>query len=152
MILAGGIVAIGLACFGLAALARPRPGRTGTGRSSRGLAALAGAAAVAMYVWGALHIVGALIEAESGGADSSPAPACVRAGGVGNAAHVDGYRIDYLPVRFVCHLEKGGGSFTADSAPRYVAPAVLGLGLTAVALPILTAFASECRLRRKESA
>ncbi|GAA2261133.1 MULTISPECIES: hypothetical protein [Kitasatospora] len=152
IILAGGIVAVGLICLGCATLTRRRTGHSSVGRTSHGLATLAGAAAAAVYVWGALHVVGPLMEAEGGGADSSPAPACVRAGGVDQAAHVDGYRIEYLPIRLVCHLDKGGGSFTADSAPGYVAPAVLGLGLTAVALPILTAFAAEYRSRRKAPA
>ncbi|MFD7894534.1 hypothetical protein [Streptomyces sp. NPDC059743] len=144
IILIGAIVAVGLTGYGFATLTRHRAERPGVVVAARGVAAFAGAGAVALYVWGALHAVGAVLEAEDGGTSSVPTRECIRAGGTERAAEVDGYRIEYLPVRFVCHID-GGGSYATSGGPGYIGPAALVLALTAVALPVLT----EYRPRKK---
>ncbi|PJE97563.1 hypothetical protein CUT44_12570 [Streptomyces carminius] len=103
----------------------------------RAAALLAGVGAVTLYVWGLLHLAGAVAEAEDGGTDSSPLRPCHTADAQA-ASHVDGYRVSYVPLRFECGLT-GGGAYDAPVVPGYVNPAVALLGLTAVACGILAA-------------
>lgn len=96
----------------------------------RSLAAILGAVAAALYTWGLLHVAGAVIDAEDGGADSSPLRPCRTPGQWERALHVVDYTVDYVPLRFVCET-KGGGSYAAESVPGYVNPGVLGSVLAA---------------------
>jgi len=94
----------------------------------RFVAVLLGAGAVALYAWGLLHVAGAVVDAEDGGADSSPLRPCRTR--PERAVHVVDYTVDYLPLRFVCETNDGG-SYAAESVPDYINPAVLGLALAA---------------------
>ncbi|MEU4553357.1 hypothetical protein [Micromonospora violae] len=133
-----------LAALGAAALATVlavRGVRTAARRSGppgwlRAVALLAGAGAVAMYAWGLLHLGYAVMRAEDGGAGSAPAGPC-REGGSQLASMVDGYGVDFLPLRFECHLS-GGGTYVTSSVPGYVNQAAAALGLITAGCAVLT--------------
>ncbi|MFF7282123.1 hypothetical protein [Streptomyces griseorubiginosus] len=110
----------------------------------RGVAALAGALAVAMYVWGLLHLLGAVLEAEDGGAGSAPLPPC-RSGE--QAAQVVDYSVGFLPLSFECELKGGGGYEAADVLPGYVNPVAVGLALAGVGCAVASGYLTELRLR-----
>lgn len=99
----------------------------------RKLAIVAGLAAFALYLWGLLHVLGALLEAEDGGTDSSPLRPCRTTGWQYDkkAQSVTDYSVDFVPLRFVCETSDGG-SYVADTVPGYVNPAVFGLVLAAL--------------------
>lgn len=111
----------------------------------RGLALLSGALAVALYCWGLLHVFGAVLEAEDGGADSAPARPCRTTPTKGVEA-VD-YTIEYVPLRFVCET-RGGGSYVSDRVPGYVNPGALGFALAGVALAVGAGYEAELAARR----
>jgi len=113
--------------------------------SLRGLAVLAGTAAVAVYTWGLLHIAGAVLEAEDGGTGSAPLPPCRSSE---QAVHVVDYSVSYVPLSFVCELKDGGG-YTAEVVPAYVNPVALGLALTAAGCGLTSAYVQELRLRAR---
>ncbi|MEH0929234.1 hypothetical protein [Micromonospora sp. CPCC 205558] len=106
----------------------------------RAAALLFGAGAVAMYAWGLLHLSYAVLQAEDGGAGSSPVEPC-RQAGPQMAGLVDGYDVSFLPLRFECRLT-GGGTYVTSSVPGYVTQSTIALGLISVicgALPVRTA-------------
>ncbi|MFE2216416.1 hypothetical protein ACFW93_31310 [Streptomyces canus] len=109
----------------------------------RGFAALAGAVAAAVYAWGLLYVAGAVLEAEDGGADSSPIRPC-RADA--RAVHVIDYSVGFLPLSFVCETSDGG-SYPADEVPAYVTPAAVGLAVAAAGCAIASGYVAELRLR-----
>ena len=109
----------------------------------RGFAALAGSLAMAVYMWGLLHLLFAVMQAEDGGTGSAPLPPC-RSGE--QAAHVIDYSVGYLPLSFVCELKEGGG-YEADVIPGYVNPGAVGLALAAVGSAVASAYVTELRLR-----
>ncbi|MEV6398872.1 hypothetical protein AB0M39_29500 [Streptomyces sp. NPDC051907] len=143
IILVGLITAAGLFGYGGSTLARRGDGRSGTGGLLRSLAAFAGAATAALYVWGSLHLLGAFLDTEGMGATTFQE--CLDAGGAEKAAKVDGYEVEYLPIRYVCRIDEGG-SYTA-AVPGYVNPAMLASAASAVALAVAAAVASERRDR-----
>lgn len=108
-----------------------------------GFAALAGAVAAALYAWGLLHVGGAILEAEDGGADSSPIVPC-RADA--RAARVVDYSASFLPLDFVCETDDGD-SYRAGEVPGYVSPAAVGFALAAAGLAVASGYVSEMRLR-----
>lgn len=140
---AGLIAAFALAGYGLRTL-----GGTGLRRADRavwlrGLGALMGAATAALYVWGLLHVVGAVMDAEDGGTDSAPIRPC-RTPGWQEWARDPGitdYTVSYLPLRFVCETGDGG-SYVTGHVPRYLNPAVASCALATVALAGFTALAT----------
>ena len=103
----------------------------------RKLAFAAGLAAFALYLWGLLYVLGAILQAEDGGADSSPVLPCRTTNGqIGGpadprAAQVVDYSVDFVPLGFVCETT-GGGSYVTNTVPGYVNPAVYGLVLAAL--------------------
>jgi hypothetical protein len=103
----------------------------------RKLAFAAGLAAFALYLWGLLSVLGAIVQAEDGGADSSPILPCRTTNGQEGgpedprAAQVVDYSVDFAPLRFVCETT-GGGGYVTDTVPGYVNPAVFGLVLAAL--------------------
>ncbi|MFJ9246962.1 hypothetical protein [Streptomyces sp. NPDC101776] len=99
----------------------------------RKLAGAAGLVAFALYLWGLLNIMGALLEVGDGGNDSSPLRPCRTADWQYDqrVLSVTGYSVDFVPLRFVCKT-KDGGSFVSGTVPGYVNPAVFGLVLTAL--------------------
>lgn len=139
--LAGVAVAIVLAAYGLVTVGKSK----GSSRKGRLLAAalLAGAGAVSVYVWGMLHLLGAVFEAEDDGTDSSPLRPC-REAGLEAAYPIDGYDVDYVPLRFNCQID-GRTAYTISTVPGYVNPATSVLGLLAAILGVLAAATAETR-------
>jgi hypothetical protein len=143
------ITAVVLLGRGFGALGRHGIRRSGPGVLLRGLACVAGGAALVLYVWGMLHVALAILDAEDGGTDSAPIRPCRTAGWVERERSDGGivdYTVDYIPLRFVCETQ-GGGSYAPDRVPGYLNPAVLGIGLTAVGLAVAAALESEYRAR-----
>jgi hypothetical protein len=99
----------------------------------RKLAGAAGLAAFALYLWGLLHIMGALLEVGDGGTDSSPLRPCRTDGRQYDkkVLSVTDYSVDFVPLRFVCE-QSDGGSYVSDTVPGYVNRAVGGLTLAAL--------------------
>ncbi|MEV5784934.1 hypothetical protein ACGFWD_23270 [Streptomyces sp. NPDC048448] len=151
LLLPGGLVAcVALAGYGFGRLGRPGAERADGGGRLRGPAALVGAAAVAVYVWGLLHVAGAVLAAEDGGTDSAPIRPCRTPGWQEWARDpgITGYTVSYLPVRFVC--ETGDGArYATGHVPRYVNPAFFCLAVAAVALAGTAALDTERRARRR---
>ncbi|MFJ8533152.1 hypothetical protein [Streptomyces sp. NPDC093591] len=143
------IVAVGLCGYGGRTLSDHGLRRAGAPAVLRGVAALAGAGACALYAWGLLAVCGAVMTAEDGGTDSSPPRSCRTAGW--SERHQQGieivdYKVTYVPLGFVCETSDGG-SYDNGDVPGYVNPAVLGLGLTAAGGAIGSGYASELRAR-----
>ncbi|MEW2119297.1 hypothetical protein AB0945_29735 [Streptomyces sp. NPDC005474] len=111
------------------------------------LALISGALALALYCWGLLHLLGAVLAAEDGGADSAPLRPCRSVGGGGGGGQVSGYSVDYVPLRFVCET-RGGGSYLSDQVPAYVNPGALGFALAGTALGVGAGYEAESRARR----
>lgn len=123
--LAGAVTAVVLAVRALLAGIRRRGWK-------RVAILLACSGAVALYVWGVLHLVGAVAEAEDGGTDSSPLRPC-REGGYQITSQVVGYDVNYLWLSFDCRLSDGG-AYKPSVVPGYVNPAALFLGVSALVL------------------
>ncbi|MFD8422837.1 hypothetical protein [Streptomyces sp. NPDC059466] len=154
LLLPGGLVAcVALTGYGLRRLARPGTGGADGAGRLRGPAALVGAAAVALYVWGLLHVAGAVLAAEDGGTDSAPIRPCRTPGWQEWARDpgITGYTVSYLPLRFVCETGDGG-RYASGHVPRYVNPAFFCLAATAVALTGAAALDTERRARRSTPA
>ena len=124
--LTAAVVATILTARGIAALRR-RGWR-------RAAARLAGAAALSVHAWGMLHVLGAVLEAEDGGAGGSPLGPC-RAAGERNVGQVVGYEVGYGWLSFDCRLSDGG-TYATSAVPGWINPAAAGLGVTAVALAV----------------
>ncbi|WP_413799503.1 hypothetical protein [Streptomyces iranensis] len=71
-------------------------------------------ATIALYAWGALHVM--FMESDNMREE------CAEAGGAAKAAQVDRYSASYLPLRFTCRIDEGG-SYDA-AVPGYVNPAM----------------------------
>ncbi|KPI03260.1 hypothetical protein OK006_0755 [Actinobacteria bacterium OK006] len=131
LLVPGGLVAasafVGY-CFGT--LGRIGPRQADRVVWLRALAALMGAATAVLYVWGLLHLVGAVMDAEENGTDSAPMRPC-RTPGWEERAQDPGivdYTVRYLPIRFVCETEDGD-SYVTGAVPGYLNPGVLGFAL-----------------------
>ncbi|MFJ7078117.1 hypothetical protein [Streptomyces sp. NPDC098781] len=143
------IAAVGLAGYGGRTLADRHDRRTGVPGALRGLAALAGAGAFALYAWGLLAVCGAVMAAEDGGTDSSPARSCRTAGWWERhqrGIEIVDHSVTYVPLGFVCETSDGGSYDTGD-VPGYVNPAVLVLALSAAGCAIGAGYVSELRAR-----
>lgn len=88
------------------------------------------AIAVGVYAWGLLHVTGAVLSAEDGGTNSIPIPPCRTPGWEHRAEAISGYRVEYVPLRFVCETDDVGDYST--SVPGRVNPVSFLLGLGAV--------------------
>ncbi|MEO3978660.1 hypothetical protein [Streptomyces sp. CAU 1734] len=97
-------------------------------------------AAIALYVWGALHLV--LLD------ETAQSESCRNTGGPQQAARVDGYIGEYVPLRLVCHISEGGSYTTA--VPGYVNPGVAILVLAALVTGGVAA-AERAELNRKST-
>lgn len=128
--LAGAVAAVVLAVRALLAL-RKSPGRPRRGWQ-RTAALLACSGAVSLHVWGMLHVLGAVSQAEDGGTGSSPLGPCREAGDQ-IASHVVGYDVGYGWLGFDCKLSDGS-RYTTSVVPGYVNPATALLGVTALVL------------------
>jgi hypothetical protein len=148
LIALGVVVALVAACalthYGFVALAH-----LGVGKARRrgvlwGFAVFTGVALVVLYAWGLLYVAGGVLEAEDGGADSSPFRPCRTSGW--EARDIVDYRVEYLPIAFVCETSDGE-SYVTEEVPAYVNPALLGLAMTAVGFGVAIALDSERRAR-----
>ncbi|MFD5759287.1 hypothetical protein ACFWIZ_29875 [Streptomyces sp. NPDC127044] len=131
LLVPGGLVAafafVGY-CFGT--LGRIGPRQADRVVWLRVVAALLGAATALLYVWGLVHLVGAVMDVAENGADSAPLRPC-RASGWEQRAQDPGsvdYTVRYLPIRFVCETGDGDSHVT-DAVPDYLNPGVLGFAL-----------------------
>ncbi|NEB80080.1 hypothetical protein G3I40_33450 [Streptomyces sp. SID14478] len=116
------------------------------GARLRGWAGVAAGVTCAWYAWGMLAVGGAVLDAEDGGTGSAPIRPCV--GGSPESALVAvTYRVDYLPVRFVCEVQHGG-DYATDDVPGYVNPALAVGAFATVVLGAGAAIGSERAARR----
>ncbi|RSM70119.1 hypothetical protein DMB66_09755 [Actinoplanes sp. ATCC 53533] len=98
---------------------------------------LACSGTVSLYVWGMLHVLGAVSQAEDGGTASAPLGPCREAGDQ-IASQVVGYDVGYGWLRFDCQLSDGG-AYTTSTVPGYVNPATALLGVIAFVLAAVPA-------------
>lgn len=138
-VLTGFAAVIGLAVHGFVTSFKQGIARSSMKGLLRGYAFLSGAGTLALFMWGILHVGSAVLDAEDGGAGSSPIRPCRHEGRPEIAMHVVDYRVDYLPIRFTCLREDGSG-YAADAVPGYVNPGVLGLAVVTTALAAGAAF------------
>ncbi|MFB7087651.1 hypothetical protein [Streptomyces sp. NPDC056296] len=127
-----------------AAAAASAPARPGGG--FRVLAGCAGTAAALLYVWGALCVAFAVMEAEDGGTGSAPLRPCRTSEHPELSARIVDYSTSYLPLRFRCETADGDG-YDSDNVPGYVNPGVAVLALTAVAGAVAAGYTTEFRAR-----
>ncbi|MGV9427389.1 hypothetical protein ACWDO7_24260 [Streptomyces sp. NPDC003656] len=121
----GLVLVVSLMCYLCSCVARRDqlpPGRL----PFRAGVVLSGSAAVCVYLWGLLYM------------PSDDAhylrQACAEAGGADRAAGVVGYETGFVPLRFVCRVDGGGGISTI---PSWINPTVGAL--VAVTLILVTA-------------
>ncbi|MFD9000567.1 hypothetical protein ACFV0T_06230 [Streptomyces sp. NPDC059582] len=141
------VTVFGLVGYVCSALARRGEGRVEPTMALRTLAALSGAAAVAVYAWGLLHVAGSLMEAEDGGTDSAPARPCRTSGWLERherGIEISGYSVSYVPLGFVCETSDGG---TYDVVPGYVNPAAVGFALAGAGCAVSAGYVTELRAR-----
>jgi hypothetical protein len=138
------LLAAGLAVYGFVTMARHGIRRSDMGTTLRYLAALAASGAIAVYAWGALHLLAF--------DETMRDQACKNAVGPDHAMHIDRYEPSYLPLSLGCHV-KGGGTYSVG-VPAYINPALVGLAVIAITLAVFAALESERRARhvaRKEA-
>ncbi|MFE2329737.1 hypothetical protein ACFXD5_38555 [Streptomyces sp. NPDC059385] len=99
------------------------------------------AIALGVYAWGLPHVTGAVVSAEDGGTNSIPIPPCRTPGWEQRAEGITGYRVEYVPLRFVRETDDIGDY--AASVPAYVNPVFLFLGLGAAVCLTATALDSD---------
>lgn len=141
IIVLGLLGAATLAVYGCTTLARRGVRASSPTVRYRSLAALAAGAAVAVYVWGAVH----LLVLDGSARDD----ACKRAVGAARAMHIDAYRPTYIPLRLGCHV--AGGRTYSVGVPGYANPTVLALAALAVVLAVAAALESERKARQEFS-
>lgn len=143
------VVAFRLCGYGCGLLADRAVRRSGLPVVLRGLAALCGSVAVAVYAWGLLYVAGAFMTAEDGGTDSAPVQSCRTPGWWERhqqGVEITDYTVGFIPLGFVCETSDGG-SYDNGDVPGYVNPAVLGFALTAVGCAIGSGYVAELRAR-----
>ncbi|WP_406366383.1 hypothetical protein [Streptomyces sp. NBC_00645] len=141
------VTAFGLVGYGCSVLARRGERRVEATVALRTLAAFSGAAAIAVYAWGLLHVAGSLMEAEDGGTDSAPARPCRTSGWLERherGIEISGYSVSYVPPGFVCETSDGG---SYDIVPRYIGPAALGFALAGAGCAVSAGYVTELRAR-----
>ncbi|MEV7612756.1 hypothetical protein [Streptomyces sp. NPDC089799] len=106
------------------------PPGAGSGDRLRTAGFAQAAIAVGVYAWGLLNVTGAVVSAEDGGTNSIPLPPCRTQGWEHRAEAISGYRVEYVPLRFVCESDDIGTYTT--SVPGYVNPVAFLFGLGAV--------------------
>ncbi|MGA5063954.1 hypothetical protein ACPB9E_09280 [Streptomyces exfoliatus] len=141
MVILALLIVAALVCFGLAGYGFGRLGQIGVRRADRQTrlrcaAALAGAAAAAVYAWGLLNLGLAMLDTDDGGTDAFPARPCRTASAPEAAADVVGHRVQYLPPRYIC-LRQSGENYATDDVPGFVGPGAVGLAATAALCALL---------------
>ncbi|MFG2134131.1 hypothetical protein ACGFNV_41115 [Streptomyces sp. NPDC048751] len=135
LLIVAAVTVFGLTGFGFGQLAQAGVRHTGEATLLRAVAALTGAAALAMYTWGLLIVTGAVMTAEDGGTDSSPPQSCRTAGWWERhrqGIEITDYSVHFVPLGFVCETSDGG-SYDNGDVPGYVNPATFALALTSAA-------------------
>lgn len=141
------VTVFGLVGYVCSVLARRGERRVEPTMALRMSAALAGAAAIAVYAWGLLHVAGSLMEAEDGGTDSAPARPCRTSGWLERherGIEISGYSVSYVPLGFVCETSDGG---SYDIVPGYVDPAAVGFALAGAGCAVSAGYVTELRAR-----
>ncbi|MFD0315244.1 hypothetical protein [Streptomyces flavalbus] len=168
VLVALGILVVGIVVTAVVVGRRPAPvvvmeggspgggeGGAGSGRALKRVAVGAGAGAVLVYLWGLLYVGGAVLDAEDGGASSSPIRPCREGDGpIGpsdRAFHVIDYSVSWLPLRFTCETTDGGG-YDSGEVPSYVNPAVAVLGLMGGGSAVAAGYRTELRARKEARA
>ncbi|MFF5102269.1 hypothetical protein [Streptomyces sp. NPDC000134] len=123
-----------------------RTGPRRPGARLRVLAGCAGAAAVLLYLWGALCVAWAVMEAEDDGAGSAPMLPCRIAGHPERAARTVDYSVSWLPLDFRCETADGE-SYAPGSVPGYVNPGTAALALTAAAGAVAAGYTAQAHAR-----
>ncbi|MET9383444.1 hypothetical protein ABZY09_20830 [Streptomyces sp. NPDC002928] len=148
------VIVFGLVGYGCGVLARHGVRRAGPIVALRALGALSGAVAVGVYALGLLGVVGALLAAEDGGADSAPVQSCRTSGWLGRherGIDIVDYSVSYVPLRFVCETSDGG-SYDNGDVPGYVNPVALGFALAGAGCALSAGYVSERRARNEAQA
>lgn len=143
------VVAFALTGYGVGRLADRGVRHSGLPVMLRSLAALAGAVAAALYAFGLLGVIGAVMTAQDGGTDSAPPQSCRTAGWWERhqrGIEIVDYSVSYVPLGFVCETSDGG-SYDNGDVPGYVNPALVGFGLAGVGAAIAAGYATELRVR-----
>ncbi|MFK0259423.1 hypothetical protein [Streptomyces sp. NPDC090445] len=117
------------------------PRRADSGAWLRTAGFVQAAVAVGVYAWGLLCVTGAVVSAEDGGTNSIPILPCRTPGWEYRAEGISGYRVEYVPLRFVCEADDVGDYTT--SVPDYVNPVFFFLGLGAAACLTVAALDSD---------
>ncbi|GGR43914.1 hypothetical protein [Streptomyces roseolus] len=117
--------------FGLAGYGFGRLGAVGVRAAGRETwfrcgAALAAAAAAALYAWGLLGVGLALVVTDESGTDAFPPRPCRVEGDPGAASDVVGHRVTYLPPRYSC-VRQDGDAYAIDTGGGAAGPAAVVL-------------------------
>ncbi|MFE6283202.1 hypothetical protein [Streptomyces sp. NPDC057877] len=110
-----------------------------------GVAAFAVLGSVLVYLWGALHVGGAVLDAEDGGTDSSPIRPCRREDTLEQSVQgidIIDYDVSWLPLGFECETSDGG-RYDSGEVPSYVNPAVFGLAIVGVGCGVAARYRRE---------
>lgn len=138
--LLGTLLALVVIVFGV--VGAVRAGRHSSARRLRAGALLVLGVGIGAYAWGMAHVGTAVLEAEDGGADSSPLRPCRGEADATTVARVDGYRVRLVPLRFECHLA-GGGSYVTSAVPGYLNPLAGILGVAGLVGLVLSTASAE---------
>lgn len=95
----------------------------------RDLSLLATAGALALYLWGCLHLIFREREDVGHACDKEVGP---------DAPHMDAFHGDFIPLRIVCHTEDGH-TYTPPVVPDYINPSIAVLLLLALAAGVTSA-------------
>jgi len=150
-VLVAAVLAFALAGYGFGRLAECGVRRAELPILLRGLGGLAGAVAAALYAWGLLIVVGAIVTARDGGTDSAPPQSCRTAGWWERherGVDIVDYSVSYIPLGFVCETSDGG-TYDNGDVPGYLNPALLGFALAGAGCVISAGYVSERRARRQ---
>ncbi|MFJ4471681.1 hypothetical protein ACIP2X_29950 [Streptomyces sp. NPDC089424] len=148
VLVVGAVTAFGLCGYGFGTLSTHGVRRADRVTRLRVLAALAGAAAAALYTWGALHVLSDWMEVEDSGAGSAPLRPCLAAGGPKKAAVTMSADVQVLPIRLICHTRTGESYPTG--MPGYINPTAAFLALSGVLLAVGAGYASGHKAREQE--
>ncbi|MGW5354469.1 hypothetical protein ACWERV_28620 [Streptomyces sp. NPDC004031] len=100
---------------------------------------------------GLLALTLTILDAQDNGADTSPLRPCRVAGHPERAANVTGYRVEYVPLRFVCDTTDGD-DYSADAVPGWITPVAAGFAVAGVGCACAAAVEGERRARRGAAA
>ncbi|GGY10914.1 hypothetical protein [Streptomyces tanashiensis] len=123
VVLVGPLVLLGLLVYLCSRLPRRRRPAGDLSAAWRDLSLLAVACALALYLWGCLHLL--FVDRQERGTE------CAKVDGVVRGRGAEAVTGDFVPLRLVCHMP-GGRSHTV-LVPEYINPSVAVLLLLALA-------------------